>query len=956
MPATTRHARLSLLTVLFAMACVMFFVSRALSGVARDAAGFTVVTPAGDSKVVYVSAAGNDANSGLSTSLPKATLSAAFRLLRNGFPDQMLLRRGDTWNETFPRLRISGRSVTEPILLGAYDDGTTGHLASSPRPVVVSGAGLDNNSAMEMMVGGGTTRVDHLYLQSIDVRTSVAAVYGLWWYMPASDVLVEDCSFRGFDQGIACVSSGTAQLASGVVLRRNLLYRNNADIATHPQGIYIANQAGTWTIEENIFIENGRADFFCHQVYVDESLVTGVRMNFLRNVILGWNGSSHGAQLRECRGEVAQNFVWKQAIGIQVGTGGLTQGGGTDSDPLEDLWTHCVDNVVIDSIDQSASFPKGWGIDVRWLASSTPSSISRNLIARSTGTNRNGIIFDIPGLFTRNVTLESNVIYDATGIIFQDGANYDNITLTNNAIRESSGWVPLIGHSAAATGAVFHEASNTFFSSASQASWFEVAGAGRSFAAYKSAVGDTTSTAAASAAAGFVNPALGPRDYLAAHGTSSTSEADAYDKLILLLIEQRRGNYDVRWTAVSLGDYERVAFGMAPIAGTSFNTPPIASAGPDQTVPDTDRDGIAAVTLDGSGSSDPDGSITTYAWRELLRADHALLSGSGPATSLALGAYEFSLVVTDNQGTFSPADTVLVTVSANSVVGAGSTAVVGGATLVWSGYTGASDYLVQWGFAPGVYTFAAAVSGTSIDITGTQGSTAYWIVAARALGSTGAPCAEQSVTLLTASSNVPPVANAGSDILVVDSGAGDAEVFLDGTESTDSDGTIVSYVWTTPDGGPTPMSGSEQSPVLAVGSYVYTLTVTDNQGATGTDTVFVTVREIVVNPVPAKIAGLQLFQYQNGRGLRATWTADALATGYSVTYFKAPSGIPVTAATTGTSLSVGGLVRNGTYTFVVRGTNASGQGPASDTASGKPRAARKKRQQRRRRHRQGALA
>ena len=93
--------------------------------------------------------------------------------------------------------------------------------------------------------------------------------------------------------------------------------------------------------------------------------------------------------------------------------------------------------------------------------------------------------------------------------------------------------------------------------------------------------------------------------------------------------------------------------------------------------------------------------------------------------------------------------------------------------------------------------------------------------------------------------NLSPVANAGPDRTIVDSnGDGQELVTLDGGASSDSDGTIASYEWR--EGEARSSASSATAEVwLAVGTHALTLTVVDNEGATATDSVVVT-----VNPPP----------------------------------------------------------------------------------------------------------
>ncbi len=84
-----------------------------------------------------------------------------------------------------------------------------------------------------------------------------------------------------------------------------------------------------------------------------------------------------------------------------------------------------------------------------------------------------------------------------------------------------------------------------------------------------------------------------------------------------------------------------------PVAMADDPVAAVASAGPDITLVDTDFDGFATVTLDATGSTPGDGSISSYSWT----LDTILLATTATAeTSLPLGVHHIFLTVTGENG------------------------------------------------------------------------------------------------------------------------------------------------------------------------------------------------------------------------------------------------------------------------------------------------------------------
>ena len=99
------------------------------------------------------------------------------------------------------------------------------------------------------------------------------------------------------------------------------------------------------------------------------------------------------------------------------------------------------------------------------------------------------------------------------------------------------------------------------------------------------------------------------------------------------------------------------------------NLPPVAEAdaGLDQDLNLPPGALTVDVTLDGSASSDSDGTIAAYDWSGVPEPADTV----NPVVSLGAGTHVFTLVVTDNDGAVSAADTVVISVNAPPVANAG---------------------------------------------------------------------------------------------------------------------------------------------------------------------------------------------------------------------------------------------------------------------------------------------
>ena len=172
----------------------------------------------------------------------------------------------------------------------------------------------------------------------------------------------------------------------------------------------------------------------------------------------------------------------------------------------------------------------------------------------------------------------------------------------------------------------------------------------------------------------------------------------------------------------------------------SDNLPPIAHAGPDQYLDDEGQDGWESVTLDGTLSSDPDGSISSYLWRwEGGSAEGATVEASFPS-----GDTEVTLEVRDDRGR-PDFDTLVITVGPSlpqlDIPSLVESLPTESATVVASPVSGyPTNFTYQWYFENVPVPDAEGGKDSQIMIEGIPANEGSWkVIVTNSEGSTEAP-------------------------------------------------------------------------------------------------------------------------------------------------------------------------------------------------------------------------
>ncbi len=324
------------------------------------------------------------------------------------------------------------------------------------------------------------------------------------------------------------------------------------------------------------------------------------------------------------------------------------------------------------------------------------------------------------------------------------------------------------------------------------------------------------------------------------------------------------GNYTFTLAVLDTDAHWSIDEAFLELEVLKANEAPVADAGEDQTV-ETGTN----VEVNGTASYDPDGELVGWQWNASI-SNPSVVALAGNNTTVATftapdvtGVYSFTLVVLDDNGTWSEEDEVNVTVELPPnllpvAVATAPPAIQLGDTIELNGSPSydPDGEIVEWVWnctsnssLPVSDGNAAAASATP-EVPGTYTFT----LTVRDDRDGWSEPAIVSVLVVAPEVNLPPVAVISGDPLV-DWVVNDT-LSLDGSGSSDADGAIVEYLWNCTS-HPTLVFEGQNTTTLSFtpdepGEYIITLAVRDDNGSwsLGEDTVAVTVRVPPPPPPP----------------------------------------------------------------------------------------------------------
>ena len=506
-------------------------VSLTVSG-AAVVGGWTNLNPSVDSLKIYVSSAGNDSSSGLSESQAKKTLAAGYSLLRDGKPDWLYLRRGDTWSERFSDWKKSGRSSSEPMVVSSYG-------SSSARPRLHTGVSEAINIIRGLVADVAFVG---LYMTPHNYNGSNGSPRGVQILNQGRRILFEDCMVQGYKDNFVIQGSSSAP-NEDIKIRRCVIVDAYSASSSHAQGIFASN-CDRLLVEECVLDHNGYREnvaganqtVFNHNLYFQYNN---------RNIAAKGNiiarGSSHGGQFRS-GGEVLDNLFLENAINLLMGTSSSSQPNGVPAD--------VVGNVFLGGRNTDG-LPRGTGIHFQNISSGVA---EYNIVAHNVlGSGPSAVVLDGKIVGVNNFTYQNNVIFNWRRMSLNT-TQFAGVKIRNNHFQDQ-GNNTLIENNRGNSGTGIAWSNNQYYSARTTSSWF-IDGAPMDFGSWAARV------SAAGSAANLVNYP-NPHETIQHYDLSNPYPgAGTLDSFMAEARAQSKSNWRLKFVGTEAVKYFRANFGV----------------------------------------------------------------------------------------------------------------------------------------------------------------------------------------------------------------------------------------------------------------------------------------------------------------------------------------------------------------------------------------------------------
>lgn len=572
---------------------------RQMLSVSVDSSGWTQIGKSSDSRVIYVSnSGGSDSNDGLSQDDAVKTLNKAKSMLRSGSPDHMLLKRGDTWTESLGSWNKSGRSASEPMLIGAY--GT-----NSARPVLKTGSNegfdTDGRKLHDIAIIGIEFNA-HTRDPESSSFTGTAGENGIRVVGGTDRFLLEDCLIDNYSMN---VNLGQYQgNPSDVKLRRNVITDSYASPTANSSGIYASSVEGL-TIEGNVLDRNAYSKWNSkiagaqstpgHGIYIQASSTDVV----VKGNIISDSGS-HGLQARG-GGIIKDNLFLRNPIGMSFGlvNGAAAKAGGVSGEVSGNVF---LDNRNI----QTSGRGWGWAIEVGNTRAGGNTAIRNNIFANDSGNQSAAINLGYGSGVTNNsatvgindLTISDNVVYNwYRGMNFQSGLDggasgskaLNDLTIEDNDFQETNS-SKIISHGSAYDSSEEDFSNNDYYDSNSSSNgWFSLGSSTTSLSSWISKVESDASNSRVN----YSEAGRDMADYNASIGGSRSLSAFLDEAR-----EQGKMSWNWKYTAGKAISYVASGYNRSTLSGSEPETPTTPTTPEEPTEPEAP---VAPTPVDTTG-------------------------------------------------------------------------------------------------------------------------------------------------------------------------------------------------------------------------------------------------------------------------------------------------------------------------------------------------------------------